>query len=328
LQGEAVRKVKEDNMSKIAKLASLALACPLFCWAQTQPPAGTPAQMIVTVGHHYGHVPPVLTKDDLTVTQHYEPLAVTDLIPLRGDRAGLELFLLVDHCSNCEPGSKFEELSHFITSQPRTTAVGIAYILNGRLQVAENPTTDHNRAIEALNTPEGSKPASPFNALAELIHNWPQGSSRRAVLMISNGINPGATDKLQDPTAEGALEAAQEAGVAVFVIYNPSADYLKTDSSKLYSGQVQLAHVADETGGEAYFLGFGPLPSLAPFLEDLADHLANQYLLEFIANPAEGPGELQSVTVKSKITDLEVMVPDKVWVSGNPPYSLDVIERP
>ncbi len=65
------------------------------------------------------------------------------------------------------------------------------------------------------------------------------------------------------------LQAAQRAGVTVYVIYHPSADYLTTDSSKIYSGQVQLAHVADETGGEAYFLGFGPLPSLAPFLADM-----------------------------------------------------------
>jgi hypothetical protein len=48
----------------------------------------------------------------------------------------------------------------------------------------------------------------------------------------------------------------------------------------------------------------------------LADHLANQYLLEFRAKPAEGAGALEQVTVKSKITDLEVMVPDKVWVAG------------
>ena len=127
-------------MPKIAKLVALALACELFAWAQTAVPAGTPVQMTVTIGHHYGHVPPTLTKDDLTVTQHYEPLTVTRLIPLRGDRAGLELFLLVDNCSSCEPGSKFEELSRFISSQPPTTAVGVAYILNGRLKMAENPT--------------------------------------------------------------------------------------------------------------------------------------------------------------------------------------------
>lgn len=304
-------------MPKIANLISLALACPLMILAQTTTPAGTPAQMIVTVGHHYGHEAPLLTRDDLTVTQNYQPLRVTNLIPLRGDRAGLELFLLVDNCSNCEPGSNFEELSRFIGSQPPTTTVGVAYILNGRLQVAENPTADHARAVKALSTPEGNKPASPFVALAELIRGWPQSTSRRVVLMISNGINPDASDKYQDSTAEAALETAERAGVTVFVIYHPSADYLSTDYSKLYSGQVQLAHVADETGGEAYFLGFGPLPSLAPFLADLTDHLQNQYLLELVAKPAEGAGALEDVTVKSKIADLDMMVPDKVWVSGD-----------
>lgn len=305
-------------MSKIRKLASLALLCPLFSWSQIPPPAGAPAHIIVTVGHHYGHVPPVLTKDDLTVTERYEPLAVTSLTPLRGDRGGLDLFLLVDHCSNCEPGSKFEELSQFIRSQPPTTKVGIAYILNGQLQVGVNPTANHDRAVQALSTPEGSKPASPFGALDALIRSWPPdaagNNSRRAVLMISNGINPSAADKLQDPSAEAALETAQRAGVTVWVIYHPSADYLKTDSSQLYSGQVQLAHVADETGGEAYFLGFGPLPSLAPFLADLADHLANQYLLEFVTNPAEGRDQAHSVTVKSKIPDIDVMAPNTVFL--------------
>jgi hypothetical protein len=281
--------------------------------------------MIVTIGHHYGQVPPTLTKDDLTVMQRYQPLTVTNLVPLRG---GLELFLLVDNCSSCEPGSKFEELSRFIASQPPSTAVGIAYIQNGKLQVAENPTPEHQRAVQALNTPAGSRPASPFVALAELIRGWPRGASRRAVLMISNGINPeGAGNNLQDPSAEAALEAAQRAGVTVYVIYHPSADYLATDSSKIYNGQVQLAHVADETGGEAYFLGLGPLPSLAPFLADLADHLANQYLLEFLANPAEGPGGLEQVTVKSNISGLEVMVPDKVWVTGRGSGSAGVKEE-
>jgi len=313
-------------MPKIGKLAALALAWPLITWAQTTTPAGTPVQMMVTIGHHYGHEPPVLTRDDLTVTENYEPLAITNLIPLRGDRAGLELFLLVDNCSNCEPGSNFEELSRFIGSQPPTTTVGVAYILNGRLQVAENPTTDHARAVKALSTPEGNKPASPFVALADLIRGWPQSSSRRVVLMISNGINPAAADKYQDSTAEAALAAAQRAGVTVFVIYHPSADYLTTDSSKLYAGQVQLAHVADETGGEAYFLSLGPLPSLAPFLADLTDHLGSQYLLEFRAKPTEGAGALRRVTVKSKIADLDVMVPDKVWVPGTESASPE--ERP
>lgn len=106
-------------MPKIARLAWLALGYPLFARAQTTSAAGTPVQMMVTVGHHYGHEPPALTRDDLIVTQQYEPLPVTNLVPLRGDRAGLKLFVLVDNCSSCEPGSKFEELRRFgVAPQP------------------------------------------------------------------------------------------------------------------------------------------------------------------------------------------------------------------
>jgi hypothetical protein len=310
-------------MSKITNLVLLVLFYPLLAWSQAAPPAVAPVRMVVTLGHHYGQTPPLLTKDDLTVTERYNTLLVNDLIPLRGERAGLELFFLVDNCSNCEPGSKFEELSRFIRSQPESTKIGVAYIRNGELQIAQNPTADRPRAIRALSTPEGNKPASPFNALAALIRTWPetcaQGKCRRAVLMISNGINPDAQNKLQDESAEAALEAAQRAGVTVYVIYHPSADYLKIGTSQLYSGQVQLAHVADESGGEAYFLGFDPLPSLGPFLADLSDHLANQYLLEFTAKPAEQPGELERITVKSKIGDIEMMAPDKIAVPGSEP---------
>ena len=99
-------------------------------------------------------------------------------------------------------------------------------------------------------------------------------------------------------------------------MYHPSADYLSSDLSRIYTGQIQLAHLAVETGGEAYFISFGPLPSLAPFLADLNDHLANQYLLQFLANPVEGPDALEQVMVKSKVHDVELMVPDRTWIPG------------
>jgi len=301
----------------------MAFAWPLFAWAQSPSPEGVPAQIpvhiMVTLGHHYGGVLAALTQDEVTVTQRFDPQRITSLTPLRGDRGGLELFLLVDDFSSCEPGSKFEEVRRFIDSQLPTTAVGVAYIHNGNLEVIENPTRDRQRAVMALSAPSGSKPASPFKALAELIRGWPQGPSRRAVVMISNGIDPEAKELGPDASADGAIEAAQRAGVPIYAIYHPSADYQTQDYSKIYAGQVQLAHVAGETGGEAYFLGMGPLPSLVPFLADIADHLANQYLLEFLANPSDGPGALQEVTVKSNVPDVELIVPSKAWVPGSSP---------
>jgi hypothetical protein len=307
-------------MSKVGKIASLTFASALLSSAQTTSPAGAPARMVVTLGHFYGQEPHLLTPGQLIVTHstssQYEPLKITNLVPLRGDRAGLELFVLVSNCSNCELGSKFEELRRFISSLPSTTAVGVAHIQDGRLEVAENPTPNRERAVSALSSSEESKPSNPFGALTELIQSWKQGSSRRAVLMFSSGVDPAAEDEVEDPSVEAAIEAAQRASVTVYAIYHPRADYLTRDYSKIHSGQVQLAHVADETGGEAYFLSFLPLPSWAPFLADIAEHLANQYLLEFLASPGEGPGALQEVTVKSKIPDIELMAPYRIWVAG------------
>jgi hypothetical protein len=303
-------------MNRIGVVTWLVFMCPILDSAHIGG-LTVPARMLITIGHYYSHETPALTRDDLIVTQHSEQLPVTNLIPLGGDRGRLELFLLVDNCSNWELGDRYEELRRFIYSQPSATTIGVAHIQNGRLQLTEKPTEDHERAARALRASTGCKPSSPFVALAKLVRDWPQRSSRRAVLLISNGVDPAAANELLAPSAEAAIDAFQRAGVTFYAIYHPSADYRTTASYKLYSGQIELAHVAIETGGEAYFKGFGPLPLLWPFLADISDHLANQYLVEFVANSVEGPGALQEVTIRSpKLPEGELMAPYKVWVTG------------
>ena len=277
--------------------------------------AGVPVQVVVTVAHHAIGAPQTITRSDLSVVEGVEPLPITNFVPLSGKSAELELYVLVDECSNCEFGPKFGELKNFIKSQPDSTAVGIAYIRDGCLKIVEKPTTDRARAIEALSLPAGGKPVNPFAALADLIGDWPSSSARKAVLMVANGIDAAMTSQLHDATAEKALEAAQRSGVIVYAIYHPSADYLSSDFSQIHSGQVHLAHVAYESGGEAYFLSPAPLPSLAPFLTDITDHLANQYLVEFQIKPGESSG-LRQIAVKTSFPDMELMSADRVWVPG------------
>ena len=133
--------------------------------------------------------------------------------------------------------------------------------------------------------------------------------------MITNGIDPAVKDDLQDTSAGRAVEAAERAGVIVYAVYHPSADYLTSDLYQIHSGQVHLAHVAYETGGEASFLGPEPLHSLAPFLSDITDHLENQYLVEFLAEPGL-VADFHPITVKSTVPDMELMAPAKVWVAA------------
>lgn len=312
-------------MYRFRRLLFLAFICSVCASAQKISHAGTPTRIVITTGHFYGAVPPAITAKDLILTQNYEPRPITNLVPLRGDRANLEVFLLVDNASNCDARS----LRRFIGSQPPTTAIGVAYIEEGRLSVAEKPTQNRERAIEALRIPAGSKGAAPFAALEGLIKVWNPDSARHVMLMISNGIDSGREGALVASSAEAALEAAQRNSVTVYAIYHPSVDYATSSLSVIRSGQVQLSHIAIETGGEAYFQGFAPLHSFGPFLTDLAEHLASQYLLEFIARPVVGIGSLQDVMVKSKVHDVEVAAPSRVWIAGlrSTDYTLEAARR-
>jgi hypothetical protein len=73
--------------------------------------------------------------------------------------------------------------------------------------------------------------------------------------------------------------------------------------------------MASETGGEAYFLGFGNPVSFAPYLEDLMGRLNHQYLLTFLAIPGKKPG-LQSVKIRTEVPNAELVAADRVYVPG------------
>ena len=64
------------------------------------PAEGVPVQMVVVVEAHHGTEVPDVRRQDVTVRQGNERAQVTGFIPLRDDRAGLELFVLIDDASD------------------------------------------------------------------------------------------------------------------------------------------------------------------------------------------------------------------------------------
>jgi len=306
-------------MHKHRPFCWLALACSSVLAAKTTSHAPAVAQMIIT-SDCYDHDPPPLTADDVIIADGYKSMPIAALVPLRGARADLEIYVLVDNSSNWDLGDRFVDLRKFLDSQPPTTSIGVAYIQDGRLEVAQRPTHDRERAVLALSSPSGGSPSNPFRPLAELIEGWHQDSSRHVVLMISNGIDVGGW--VTNASVETALQVAQRAGVMVYSIYHPGADYLTLDFMTVYSGQVQLAHLVTETGGDGYFQGLGPLPSFAPSLANIGEHLANQYLLEFEPNP-EIRGALHDVSVTSKRQDVHLTGQWRVWVPPPPALKSD-----
>jgi hypothetical protein len=272
----------------------------------------------VTVEPKHGSNAPVITRDDVMVHQGKDRDQVTDWTPAQGDRAALELFILIDDDANTSLGSQLEDIRQFINAQPSTTKIGVAYMQNGIARVAQEPTSDHAQAAKALRLPMGAggANASPYFSLSDLVKKWPTGAERREVLMVSDGIDRyyGEGD-LEDPYLQAALDDAGKAGIVVSAIYTPGVGHYGHSYWQNYWGQIYLSQLADKTGGEAYYIGFTGAPvTFAPYLDDVARRLAHQYFLGFLAKPEKKSG-WQQIRLSTEIPNVDLVSAGRVYVS-------------
>jgi hypothetical protein len=288
-------------------------------WAQETPAAGgTPAHLVVTAEPKHGPNAPEIRKDEIMVYEGHDKDTVVDWIPAQGDRAALELFVLIDDGSSGNLGTQLEDLRQFIENQPPTALVGVAYMQNGIARVLQNPTADHSQAAKALRLPLGigGANASPYFSLSDLVKRWPPSNARHEVLMITDGIDRyyGSGD-LEDPYLQEAIDDAAKAGVLVSAIYNPGVGHFGHSYWQTYWGQLYLSQLAERTGGEAYYIGFnGAAVSFSPYLEDLSRRLQHQYWLAFIPKPQKKPG-WHSIRLRTEVPNVDLVSADRVWVN-------------
>ena len=315
-------------MNKSLCLLSSIAVCALWAsgtasvYAQNTAPQGTPAHLLVTVEARHGSSVPEMDQRDVMVYEGRDRDQVTEWVPAQGDHAGLELIILLDDGSNERLGSQLEDVRQFIFAQPSSTLVGLAYMQDGTAKVVQNPTADHALVAKALRLPLGigGVNASPYFSLTDLVKRWPAGSLRREVVMVSDGIDRyyGSRD-LQDPYLDAAIDDATRAGIIVYGIYTPGAGHFGHSYWQNYWGQIYLARLAEETGGESYYIGFTGAPvSFEPFLEDVGRHLDHQYWLTFLAKPQKKSG-WQRIKVTTEVPNAELVSPHKVYVPAAAP---------
>ena len=273
---------------------------------------GLPVSVIVTVAPQ--KTAPQLTADDVLVSQHNRHRQVTRLEPLRAQN-GLQLWLLIDDGSATTLGTQLADLKKFALAQPPTTQIGIGYMQNGRVQVAQSLTSDHQLAAKAIRLPIAMPgiSASPYVALAALIHKWPAGPGAREVLMVSSGIDPIYGSGPDNPYLTTAIDAAQRAGIVVYSIYYSAAGRSPYAYWRLFWGQNYLAQLSDDTGGFLYWLGSENPVSMAPYLDDLSRRLNSQYLLTFLTRPENKPG-FQAVKIRTELPHVTLVGPSQVYV--------------
>jgi hypothetical protein len=291
---------------------------------------------------------PLLRPDNVQVKVGKDNAKVEHLIPAHGDSAALQLFLLID--DTCEPttiGSNLNDLRDFIAAQSPSTVLGVGYMSNASVQIAQNFTADHALAAKAVRLPRGTSSAmdSPYLSLVSLVQGWPQQKLRREVLMISDGIdrlrgdttgdvgspNPfasegrrgrtiGAPASTTMPTissdADTASNASQRYGVIVHSIYATGVGRLSRNAWEAQLGQGGIAKITDETGGEYFALGTQNAVSFKPYLERLQKILENQYFLVFQV-PTQNKGRLQRVRISTDAANADLAAANNVWIPSS-----------
>jgi hypothetical protein len=309
--------MNSSYLRPVVLLAGSVLAAPLPT-AQQSPASGTAVHMVVTAEARHGTDVPVIQKEDVMIYQGRDRVKATDWIPLQGDHAELELFLLLDDAAGSSLGSQLQDLRRFINSQPATTRIGVGYMRNGTVDIVQNLTNDHNKAATSLRLPSGDPGvnASPYFSVSDLIKGWPDSPVRREILMVSDGIDRYGIGGASDPYVDQAVEQAQRAGIVIFSIYSPGADHFGHTFWRINWGQNYLSQLSDQTGGESFYLGSGPPVSLSPYLDDLGRRLLHQYLLTFLAKPARKAG-MQGVKLRTEVSNAELVAADSVYVPAS-----------
>jgi len=273
--------------------------------------------LIVTAEGRHGSPAPAVMKDDVSVQLNQRPASVADWVPLRGDQANLELYIVIDDGADSDLGSQFGSLKAFIDGQPRTTRIGLAYLRYGSAEIVSPLTADRALTAKALRLPiaQPGIAASPYMGISDLVKKWPAANARREVLLIASGIDPWSAPDPRNPYLEKAITDAQRAGIPVHSIYYPEAGHLGHSYWRVNWGQNYLSELGDETGGEAYWQGFGSPVSFDPYLKDLTARLRNQYLLT--VTPEDGKnakGDLEPVRISTARQGVSLMAASKIRI--------------
>ena len=286
----------------------------------------------------------ILRPENIQVKLGKDPVKVKQLIPARGENAALQLFILIDDtCDTQSIGNSLNDIKEFINAQPASTVVGVAYMSNATIQIAQNFTADHALVAKAIRLPRGALSAmdSPYLSLISLVKGWSEQNVRREVLMITDGIDrlrnrnerqvstptastaargrslpsysPTYTTPSISSDADTASTTSQRFRVIVHSIYAVGVGRAGRNSWEAQLGQSGIAKIADETGGEYFALGTQNALSFKPYLDRLQKIFENQYFLVFQGSRQNKAG-LQRVRISTDVENAEIAAADNVWV--------------
>lgn len=277
-----------------------------------------PVETVVTIMPKNKEQTPSVDAQDVKIKVNGKSVETQSVTPLRGDRAGLELVLLIDSGARASLGRQLSDLTQFIRALPPTTEIAIAYMMNGRAVIEQPLTADKNRAAQALHLPVGGpgSSASPYFCISDLAKNWPSrnAENRREMIVITDGIDPYEVRfDPSDPYVQTAINDSIRAGVTVDALYWHNEGLASRVGWLASGGQSLLMLVTDNTGGRLYYQGLSNPIAFSPFLDEISHRLENQYELGFTA-PTHRKPQIGSLRVKLDVPGVKLTAPKLVAI--------------
>jgi Ca-activated chloride channel homolog len=174
----------------------------------------------------------------------------------------------------------------------------IAYDL--RSTILSDFTNDRAKTMDALSLLRipGFSESDMFDALADTADRMTKIEGRKAILLISSGI-----DTFSKLTYDKARKALQEAGVPVYCIEMLQIQRILAESRMsatqnldFLQGDNELKTFSKETGGQAYFPRFqAELPGV---FQAISQALRSQYSLGYSPNNQARDGKFRKLTVQ------------------------------
>lgn len=293
-----------------------------FAFPQGNEPNQGAGEVVVTVlPPRQVEVSPAITKNQLSLKVNGKTADISKWERLQGADEPIQLVLLIDDGARGSLGNQLTDVAQFVQSLPSSAEVAVAYMDNGRANMAGPLTRDHAAVARELRVPTGQPgiSGSPYFCLSDLAHHWPSpnASARRVTVMITNGVdNYEARYDPQDPYVQAAIHDAVRSRMSVYSIYWSGGGFSGGRFDAASDGQNLLDELTAATGGNSYWQGSGNPVSFQPYFKDLHRRLENQYRLGFIVPLPNGPS-VDQISLRVSGTSARLVAPQQIFV-GHP----------
>ena len=317
-------------------LAAAVAALLIFAAAAPAAIAQTPTMIVLRAmpakakkGETFTPLPAITQADiaEIKLGGKVAPIVSVDPV-LKGPHV-LQIMILLDSMQMIGGNGQFEAIKKFVSDMPPNVEIGVGYMLQSKVVVAQPFTTDRTlpgNALKRKTREEAVNPrndnGNPYQCLRDLSAHWPSPdpAKLRAVIMFTDGIirgnaQPQGGDQL-NPDVDGASQLLQRYGVVpypFFYLDSPVVDSNRSEGGQL-EGQERFTQLTADTGGEGLWEGQFSPGSFDPLLNKFYSVLQSEVVVTVTA-PGK-PGKQMRLDVKSTKDDIKINGPDQVTVAN------------